>query len=400
MGELDAHFRLKDRLETVKDRYEFVVIDTPPALGLITVNALVAATHLLIPVQSSYFALEGTDDLLETVEKIRARPNPDLKLLGAVITLHDKRTTLSRDVQKAIAEVFGGRVFETTISKSIRLEESPAHRESIFTSRLNRAAPTSTTGSARRSSNVSSPRRLGLPETLRMRHDTHFVDQLARPGGEAIGRLIPIEDIEPNPNQPRQALGDLSELTASIREKGILEPILVRTVGRPLPDHRGRAPLSRGHRSGPRRDALRRPRDLRRRDDGAGADREPPAQGPDARSKKRTACSVLAETYGYTHEKMAEKLGKSRSSITETLSLTAMPEEVRQLCRLADIQSKSVLLQIVRQGDREKMTALVERLGREGADPRRGSAAGAQGRSATRTRAPEALRLPLQPEGE
>ena len=132
VGELDAHFRLKDRLAEVQDRYDYVVIDTPPALGLITVNALVAATHLLIPVQSSYFALEGTDDLLETVERIRARPNPDLKLLGAVITLHDKRTTLSRDVQKAVTEVFGGRVFETTISKSIRLEESPAHREAIF----------------------------------------------------------------------------------------------------------------------------------------------------------------------------------------------------------------------------------------------------------------------------
>jgi chromosome partitioning protein len=133
VGELDAHYRLKDRLQAIKDRYEFVIVDTPPALGLITVNALVAATHLLIPVQSSYFALEGTDDLLETVDRIRARPNPDLKLLGAVITLHDKRTTLSRDVHKAVTEVFGGRVFETTISKSIRLEESPAHRESIFT---------------------------------------------------------------------------------------------------------------------------------------------------------------------------------------------------------------------------------------------------------------------------
>lgn len=133
VGELDGHFRLKDRLEAIKSRYEFIIIDTPPALGLITVNALVAATHLIIPVQSSYFALEGTDDLLETVDKIRARPNPDLKLLGAVITLHDKRTTLARDVHKAVAEVFGGRVFETTITKSIRLEESPAHKESIFT---------------------------------------------------------------------------------------------------------------------------------------------------------------------------------------------------------------------------------------------------------------------------
>jgi chromosome partitioning protein len=133
VGELDAHFRLKDRLDKVASQYDFAVIDTPPALGLITVNALVAATHLIIPVQSSYFALEGTDDLLETVEKIRSRPNPNLKLLGAVITLHDKRTTLSRDVQKAIAQVFGDRVFHTTITRSIRLEESPAHKESIFT---------------------------------------------------------------------------------------------------------------------------------------------------------------------------------------------------------------------------------------------------------------------------
>jgi chromosome partitioning protein len=132
VGELDAHFRLKDRLNGLTG-YDFVVIDTPPALGLITVNALVAATHLLVPVQSSYFALEGTDDLLETVEKVRSRPNPNLKLLGALITLHDKRTTLSRDVQKAIGDVFGDRVFQITITKSIRLEESPAHRESIFT---------------------------------------------------------------------------------------------------------------------------------------------------------------------------------------------------------------------------------------------------------------------------
>jgi chromosome partitioning protein len=133
VGEIDGHFRLKDRLEPIQGQYEFVIVDTPPALGLITVNALVAASHLLVPIQSSYFALEGTDDLLETVDRIRARPNPDLKLLGAVITLHDKRTTLARDVHRAIAGVFGEKVFETTISRSIRLEESPAHRESVFT---------------------------------------------------------------------------------------------------------------------------------------------------------------------------------------------------------------------------------------------------------------------------
>ncbi len=133
IGELDAPFRLKDRIDPVNLHYDIVVIDTPPTLGLITVNALVAATHLIVPIQSSYFALEGTDDLLETVERIKARPNPQLEVLGIVVTLHDKRTTLSKDIYDQICQVFGDKVFETTISRSVRLEESPAYRESIFT---------------------------------------------------------------------------------------------------------------------------------------------------------------------------------------------------------------------------------------------------------------------------
>jgi len=133
VGELDAHFRLKDRLATVISGFDVVVIDCPPALGLLTVNALVAATHLMIPIQSSYFALEGTDDLLETIEKVRARPNPELKILGVVITMHDKRTSLARDIRGQIQKVFGGSLFKTVITKSVRLEESPAYKESIFT---------------------------------------------------------------------------------------------------------------------------------------------------------------------------------------------------------------------------------------------------------------------------
>ena len=133
VGEMDAHFRLKDKLEPLLAEFPHVVIDCPPTLGLLTVNALVAATHLLIPIQSSYFALEGTDDLLETIEKVRARPNPALRILGVVITMHDKRTALARDIRAQIQKVFGGQVFKTVITKSVRLEESPAYRESIFT---------------------------------------------------------------------------------------------------------------------------------------------------------------------------------------------------------------------------------------------------------------------------
>jgi chromosome partitioning protein len=133
VGELDAHFKLKDKIDRLGREYAHVVIDCPPALGLLTVNALVAATHLLIPIQSSYFALEGTDDLLETIEKVRQRPNPALRILGVVITMHDKRTALGRDIREQIQKVFGGKVFKTVISKSVRLEESPAYKESIFT---------------------------------------------------------------------------------------------------------------------------------------------------------------------------------------------------------------------------------------------------------------------------
>jgi chromosome partitioning protein len=133
VGEMDAHFKLKDKIEQLGGEYENIVIDCPPALGLLTVNALVAATYLLVPIQSSYFALEGTDDLLETVEKVRLRPNPGLRILGVVITMHDKRTALARDIRQQIQKVFGEKVFKTVIAKNVRLEESPAYKESIFT---------------------------------------------------------------------------------------------------------------------------------------------------------------------------------------------------------------------------------------------------------------------------
>ena len=212
---------------------------------------------------------------------------------------------------------------------------------------------------------MSSPRRFGLPETLRMRHDTHYVDQLGRPGGAPIGRLIPIEDIDANPNQPRQTVGDLSELVASVREKGVLEPILVRPSGNRFEiiagERRYRAAMEIGLAELPclvreASDAetmeIALVENLQRKDLNA--------------FEEADGLKVLADAYGYTHEKMAQKLGKSRTSVTETLSLTNMPHDVRELCRLADIESKSLLLQVVRQSSTEKMIELVERFQSEG----------------------------------
>jgi chromosome partitioning protein len=132
-GHFDAPYKLKDALAPVQKDFDFVIFDTPPALGILTVNALVAATHLLVPIQAAYFAIEGTDDLLETYERVRQRPNPALKMMGVVITLYDKRTNISRDTHEQIRSVFGPVLFKTRISKNVRLEEAPAYKETIFT---------------------------------------------------------------------------------------------------------------------------------------------------------------------------------------------------------------------------------------------------------------------------
>ena len=132
-GQFDAPYKLKDALAPLLKEYDFIVLDTPPALGILTVNALVASSHLLVPIQAAYFAIEGTDDLLETYARIRSRPNPDLKVLGVVITLYDKRTNISRDTHEQIRATFGNALFKTRISKNVRLEESPAYKETVFT---------------------------------------------------------------------------------------------------------------------------------------------------------------------------------------------------------------------------------------------------------------------------
>ncbi len=133
IGEIDGHFRLKDVLAPIRKKYDFIFIDTPPTLGLITINSLMAADSVIIPIQSSYLSLEGTDDLLETIDKIKKISNTELKILGIIITLFDKRTNISKDVLKRIKKVFGDKVFDTVVSKSVKLEESPAYKESIFT---------------------------------------------------------------------------------------------------------------------------------------------------------------------------------------------------------------------------------------------------------------------------
>ncbi len=209
----------------------------------------------------------------------------------------------------------------------------------------------------------------GLPTTVRMRHDEHYVEALTSSAGSPIGRLVPIEDVDPNPNQPRQVMGDLSELMASIAEKGIIEPVICRQRGRRFQIVAGERRYQAAVQVGLREIPIV----IREVDDNEIIEI---ALVENIQRKDLTpfeeaeALQSLGSRCGYTHEDMARRLGKSRTSITESLSLNNIPEEVKNLCRLADISSKSLLLEVVRQGDPQKMIALVEKISRDGGTTR------------------------------
>jgi ParB family chromosome partitioning protein len=199
----------------------------------------------------------------------------------------------------------------------------------------------------------------GLPERPMMRADSHYVEELTRRSGRHIGSMLPLTLIEPNADQPRTNLGNIEELAASIREKGVLEPILVRTLGT------NRYQIISGERRF--RAALV-----------AGLD-EIPAIELDVDDKEQLEIALieniqrkdltafeeaegfalLQQKFGYTHEKISQVIGKSRTTITETLSINDIPDRVRVMCREAGISNKSVLVQIARAGSEEAMEQVV-----------------------------------------
>jgi len=206
-------------------------------------------------------------------------------------------------------------------------------------------------------------KKAGLPVTLKMRHDAHYVESLTSYSGAAVGRMIPVDQIRPNPDQPRKALGDLRELTDSIKEKGVLEPLLVRYVPREDCYH-----IISGER---RYHAAR-----------AAGLREVPAiekMADDAETleialienmqrkdltpfEEADGLQRLATQFEYRHEDLAKKLGKSRTSVSETLGLLTIPDALRKKCVEAGITSKSLLLQIARQPTDKKMLEMFAKI--------------------------------------
>ena len=207
----------------------------------------------------------------------------------------------------------------------------------------------------------------GLPTGLQMRHDAHYVEELSERAPAPVGRMIPLDKIDPNPEQPRTEFGDLTELTASIAERGVLEPLLVRPsklTGRWMiiaGERRYRAARQAGLTEVPCVEM--------EVDEGTVAEI---ALIENMQRKDLTVWEeadgllALCERFGYTHDDVAKKVGKSRTTVTEALSIAAIPPDVREICRQADVSAKSVLLQIVRQPDDESMRRLATQIASRG----------------------------------
>jgi ParB family chromosome partitioning protein len=200
-----------------------------------------------------------------------------------------------------------------------------------------------------------------------MRHDSHYVEELAKHRPQQIGRLIPIDKIDPNPEQPRTEIGDLTELTSSISEKGVLEPLLVkpsRITGRWMiiaGERRWRAATAAGLLEVPCIEME--------------VDERTIAEIALIENMQRKDLTIweeadgllsLSERFGYTHEDVARKVGKSRTTVTEVMSIASIPADVREQCRNAGISAKSVLLQLVRQPDDESMRRLATQITSQG----------------------------------
>ncbi|HVA72385.1 MAG TPA: ParB/RepB/Spo0J family partition protein [Candidatus Limnocylindrales bacterium] len=210
-------------------------------------------------------------------------------------------------------------------------------------------------------------KRIGLPITLKMRHDAHYVETLTSFSGASVGRMIPIDKVHPNPDQPRKVLGDLSELIQSVREKGVLEPLLVRFMPREdayyiiSGERRYHAAQGAGLRELPCIEKIA--------DD---AETLELALIENLQRKDLTAFEEadglyrLAEQFDYTHDDIAKKIGRARSSVTETLSIRLIPESIRRMCIEKGIVTKSLLLQVARQPNEKKMHEIVMQIAQSG----------------------------------
>jgi ParB family transcriptional regulator, chromosome partitioning protein len=206
----------------------------------------------------------------------------------------------------------------------------------------------------------------GLPTEIKMRHDSHYVEEFAR-SHRTIGKVLPINQIEPNPEQPRIEIGDLTELTNSIKQKGILEPLLVKPVRETgtwmiiAGERRWRAANLAGLREVPCIEL-----DIDEKSVAEIALIENLQRKDLTIWEEADGLAALAKTYGYTHEEIAKQISKSRTTVTESMTIAGIPQEIREKCREGNIAAKSTLLEIARQFDDKAMFEFVQKITSQG----------------------------------
>lgn len=206
----------------------------------------------------------------------------------------------------------------------------------------------------------------GLPSDIKMRHDAHYVEEFVKTN-RTIGKILPINQIEPNPDQPRVEIGDLTELTSSIKQKGVLEPLLVKPVRETgnwmiiAGERRWRAANLAGLKEVPCIEL-----DIDEKSIAEIALIENLQRKDLTIWEEADGLAALAEAYGYTHEEIAKKISKSRTTVTESMAIAGIPREVRERCREAGISAKSTLLEIARQFDDAAMLGFIQNIASRG----------------------------------
>ena len=344
VGESGWEQRLKGVLAEIKDRYDTILLDCPPSLGHLTVNALTAADGILVPLQCEYFALEGISELLATVQRVQGSLNPALQIAGILLTMYDDRTNLSKDVAEEIRSHFAGKVFETVVPRNIRLAEAPSHGLPIFQYDIKSRGRRCLSGARARvpaeggmmagsienkAENKTAAKKRGLGRGL------DALIEKAEPKPDEPVRTLPIDRLHPNRFQPRTRFDDaaIEDLAASIRTQGIIQPLVVTAEGEATPSSPASAA---GGRPG-RRGSNHVPVVVRQVAD----DREllelalvENLQRSDLNPiEEAEAYAALQEKFGLSQEEVAARVGKARTTVTNSLRLLRLPDDVLDLLR-------------------------------------------------------------------
>ena len=228
VGIESREYMLKNAIGTLKKTYDFVLIDCPPTLNLLTVNALVAATAVLIPMQCEYYALEGLSDLVGTIKRVKKQLNPTIEIEGLLRTLFDKRNTLAQQVSDELSSHFGSKVYKTIIPRNVRLAEAPSHgKAAMFYDRSSKGAKAylALAEEILKGNTIMKNRGLGRGLDALLSNDGDNVSSKIE-----TTNVMPLSQLTPGKFQPRKNFNQdsLKELAESIKAQGIIQPILVR----------------------------------------------------------------------------------------------------------------------------------------------------------------------------